>query len=65
MYVTPCISVCELNKETRICKGCSRTQMEIFMWAEYTDEERMKIMRRLGYGKRNGNRRNRNIDYNT
>lgn len=52
MYVTPCISICKLNIETRVCEGCGRTQMEIFMWTKYTDEERMEVMRRLGYGKR-------------
>ena len=67
MYVTPCISICELDKETRICKGCGRTQMEIFMWTKYTDEERIKIMRRLGYGRRNADRtrRSRHTDSDT
>lgn len=52
MYVTPCINVCRLDPLTRVCEGCKRTQMEIFMWTKYTDEERMEVMRRLGYGKR-------------
>ena len=52
MYVTPCISICKVNTETKMCEGCGRTQMEIFMWTKYTDEERMEVMRRLGYGKR-------------
>ena len=61
MYVTPCISVCKLDPFTRVCEGCGRTQMEIFMWTKYTDEERMQVMRRLGYGK-NRSRRRRNVD---
>ena len=57
MYVTPCISMCKLNELTRVCEGCGRTQMEIFMWTKYTDEERMQVMRRLGYGKGRSRRR--------
>ena len=52
MYVTPCISVCKIDKETRTCNGCGRTIDEITQWTKYTDEERMVVMKRLGYGKR-------------
>lgn len=57
MYVTPCVSVCQINKETRTCTGCGRTIDEITQWTSYTDEKRMEIMKRLGYGKRTRNRR--------
>lgn len=50
--ITPCVSVCRLDPTTRICEGCGRTQMEIFMWSKYSDDERMEVMRRLGYGRR-------------
>jgi len=56
-YISPCISVCRLDPETRICEGCGRTQMEIFMWTKYSYEERMEVMKRLGYGKRKSNKR--------
>jgi len=52
MYITPCISVCKTDPETRICRGCKRTVWEIRNWDRYTYEERMTIMRRLGYGQR-------------
>lgn len=58
MYVTPCVSLCKLDPLTRICEGCQRTQMEIFMWTKYTDKERMEVMKRLGYGKRGHRDRN-------
>lgn len=58
MYVTPCVSVCKIDKETRTCLGCKRTIDEITQWTSYTDNERMEIMKRLGYGKRTRNRRN-------
>jgi predicted Fe-S protein YdhL (DUF1289 family) len=52
--ITPCISVCKIDKETRTCQGCGRTIDEIRDWSKYTDTERMEVMRRLGYGKRMG-----------
>ena len=52
--ITPCISICQVEKETRICKGCGRSIEEIRMWSRYTDIERMDIMRRLGYDQREG-----------
>ena len=54
MYVTPCISVCRIDKDTRKCEGCGRTIEEISNWASYSDDERLDIMRKLGYGKRKG-----------
>lgn len=57
-FVSPCTSVCRLDPATRICEGCNRTQMEIFMWTKYTHEERMSVMKRLGYGKRGQRDRN-------
>lgn len=50
MYITPCMSVCKIIEG--ICVGCGRTKDEICMWMQMDDEERISIMRRLGYGKR-------------
>lgn len=51
LYVSPCIQVCKIG-QNRICIGCGRTVDEITEWTSYTHEQRMEIMRRLGYGKR-------------
>lgn len=56
MYVTPCISVCRIDKDTRKCEGCGRSIEEISNWSRYSDDERLDIMRKLGYGKRKGGR---------
>ena len=53
MYITPCVSICKL--ENGICIGCERTKEEIAKWKRYTNEERMVVMKRLGYGKRKKN----------
>ena len=50
MYVTPCMSICKIVEG--ICVGCGRTKDEICMWMQMDDDERLSIMRRLGYGKR-------------
>ena len=52
MYITPCVQVCKIDVESRTCSGCGRTIDEIREWTSYTEEERMAIMKRLGYGKR-------------
>jgi len=51
--ITPCVSLCNID-ETDKCTGCKRTSEEIRDWYAYTSEQRMDIMRRLGYGKRMG-----------
>ena len=56
MYISPCVQICVIDKETNKCKGCHRTLEEIGNWSRYSDEERMKVMKRLGYGVRNANR---------
>jgi predicted Fe-S protein YdhL (DUF1289 family) len=52
MYVTPCKSICQIDASTWVCIGCNRTKKEIDNWPNMTDDERMSIMKRLGYGKR-------------
>ena len=50
MYVSPCVQICKI--EDGKCIGCGRTSNQITNWMKYTDDERMKIMKELGYGKR-------------
>jgi len=55
--ITPCLSKCKIDRYTRACEGCGRTIDEITNWSKMTDEERMVVMKRLGYGKRKGGKR--------
>ncbi len=57
MYISPCVQLCTVDKETKKCKGCGRTLDEIRNWSYYSEDERMEVMKKLGYGKR----RNRNV----
>jgi predicted Fe-S protein YdhL (DUF1289 family) len=56
MYITPCVSICKILEGK--CVGCGRTLEEIAKWRSYSDEERLDIMKRLGYGIRRNRKRN-------
>jgi predicted Fe-S protein YdhL (DUF1289 family) len=58
LYLTPCIGICKVEKDTKICTGCKRTLEEIQEWRLYSYEEKMNIMRRLGYAKRRAKNEN-------
>ena len=44
---SPCVKVCVLHPEARICLGCHRTADEIASWSRLTCEERRNIMDNL------------------
>ena len=44
---SPCIQVCILDPETRMCTGCLRTIEEITDWIDYTDDQRTAILGEL------------------
>ena len=56
---TPCIGVCEIHKEHKICKGCYRSRLEIRQWLIGTDKDKLAILaaieqKKLIYGEING-----------
>ncbi|MWD27535.1 DUF1289 domain-containing protein [Aquicoccus sp. SCR17] len=44
---SPCIRVCVVHPEERICTGCLRSVDEIARWSRMTPEERRAIMAEL------------------
>ena len=44
---SPCVKVCILQPETRICLGCYRTGEEIASWSRLSPEARSAIMAAL------------------
>lgn len=44
---SPCIKLCVINPEARICMGCYRTGDEIAAWSRMTPEMRRDIMTTL------------------
>lgn len=45
---SPCINICVIHPETRLCTGCARSIDEITAWSKMDDEERTAVMAELG-----------------
>lgn len=41
---TPCIAVCFIDPETKLCFGCGRTLPEIARWGKMASAERLAVM---------------------
>lgn len=41
---SPCVNICVVHPEARICTGCLRSIDEITMWSRLTNEDRAEIM---------------------
>lgn len=41
---TPCVRLCVIDPETRLCEGCRRSLDEIAAWGRMTPEQRRAIM---------------------
>jgi predicted Fe-S protein YdhL (DUF1289 family) len=44
---SPCVKLCVVHPETRLCTGCYRSIDEIGAWSRMTPEERRSIMAEL------------------
>jgi predicted Fe-S protein YdhL (DUF1289 family) len=47
MIETPCVKICTLDAQQRLCLGCGRTVDEIARWAGMTPDERRRVMNEL------------------
>ncbi len=41
---SPCVRICVVHPEARICTGCLRTIDEIGRWSKMSNEERQEVM---------------------
>lgn len=41
---SPCVGVCQINAETKLCLGCWRTLREVAHWSRYTVEEKLVVL---------------------
>ena len=57
LFISPCIGICTLDQDSQNCLGCGRTKDEISKWIQLSHDERMVIMKRLGYGQRKNKKR--------
>ena len=58
---SPCINICVVHPEARICTGCYRSIEEITKWSKISNDARAEIMAELpgraaGLTKRRGGR---------
>ena len=44
---SPCISVCEMDERTKLCKGCLRTIEEIAAWSSMSSKEKRAVKTQL------------------
>ncbi len=44
---SPCVRVCVVHPETRLCTGCARSLDEIGNWSRMTPEARRAVMAEL------------------
>ncbi|MEM9394547.1 MAG: DUF1289 domain-containing protein [Pseudomonadota bacterium] len=44
---SPCIKVCVIHPETRLCTGCLRTIDEIGAWSSMSADQRRSVMAEL------------------
>lgn len=41
---TPCIKICVIAPQSKLCEGCGRTLAEIAQWGRLSEAERQAIM---------------------
>ncbi len=44
---SPCVQICVIHPETRLCAGCARSIDEISAWGRMSADERRAIMAEL------------------
>jgi len=49
---SPCVNICVVHPEARICTGCLRSIDEIGAWSQMSAEDRRRIMAELPDRKR-------------
>ena len=49
---SPCISICAINEETDLCKGCFRHIDEVSGWLYFTDDQKREVLKKIEERKR-------------
>ncbi|MCR9086827.1 MAG: DUF1289 domain-containing protein [Rhodobacteraceae bacterium] len=44
---SPCVQICVIHPETRLCTGCARSMDEIAAWSSMSAETRQAVMAEL------------------
>jgi predicted Fe-S protein YdhL (DUF1289 family) len=51
---SPCVSVCEMDAASGLCRGCWRTLSEIARWTSMNEAERDQVLAALPARQRGG-----------
>lgn len=49
---SPCVKICVLDPDTRMCRGCFRSIDEVAEWVEYSPEEKLAVLERIAQRKK-------------
>ncbi|WP_417209907.1 DUF1289 domain-containing protein [Antarctobacter sp.] len=41
---SPCVKICVIHPQERLCTGCLRTAREITLWSNMSHDERREVM---------------------
>jgi len=44
---SPCLSICRLDPEARVCTACGRSLDEIIAWPRASEDEKRAVWRRI------------------
>jgi len=50
---SPCIKICKIDEESKLCLGCFRTIDEISSWIFIDENEKKNILKRVEERKKN------------
>ena len=50
---SPCISLCQMDEPTGLCKGCWRTIDEIVAWSSASDADKQQVWVQIAQRKAN------------
>jgi predicted Fe-S protein YdhL (DUF1289 family) len=45
--VSPCVSICRMNPDRKLCEGCFRTLDEIAAWSQLSAEQKRAVLQQL------------------
>ena len=45
--LSPCVGICRIHPQSRLCEGCGRSLVEIAEWPAWSDERRRAVLARL------------------
>ncbi len=48
---SPCISLCQMDAPTGLCKGCWRTMDEIIAWSKLDDADKQQVWTQIAQRK--------------